>query len=122
MNALLFGQHNCNIVLTKDGAETNSTYYVWKDVKRNEVLSSTFNNVINGITIFITNDNTYLSGPGVNTQYFPFCFRDGNSIRSIVWNDAPQEKLIKFPNFSLDNDYLICWEELEHLDFKLLLL
>jgi len=30
--------------------------------------------------------------------------------------------LIKFPNFSLDNDYLICWEELEHLDFKLLLL
>jgi hypothetical protein len=124
INRMLFNSHDININLTKDGAETNNTYFVWKDVKRNEIISSTFENVLLGLTLFITNEDRYSNGPRTNTQYYPFSLRNSTEVSNIEWNGASESKLEKLPNFELENGYVVNWEELQNMNgnFKLLLL
>ena len=119
----LFGE-DIQIELANQGAQNENCYFVWKDVKRNEILSSNFHNVITGITILITNDDSYLVGPSENSQYYPFCFSQNKRVNSVEWNGASESKLQKCPNFELENEYVVNWEELENMNgnFKLLLL
>jgi hypothetical protein len=120
----LFGEINTTIVLPYDVAQNISSYSVWKDVKRNELIKSNFENVVDGISIFITNDSKYIIGPGINTQYYQFSLREGNNLDRIVWNNVTEEKLQKLPNFDLEEPYIVRWEELNNLSggFKLLML
>jgi hypothetical protein len=75
-----------NIVLvTNQAAQNEGRYDFWKDVKRLELLTKHFaEEVVGGISIFLTNDETYLKTEG-NYKYSNFTFNERKS-GFLFWN------------------------------------
>jgi len=120
----IFGT-NTRIELANQGAHTNSCYDIWKDVKRNELHASTFDNVNNGVLIFITNDEKYINGPNNNSSYYNFCFRNNSEVNEVTWGpNVTASTLVSRPNYELDTNYNINWVNMDinECEFKLLIL
>jgi hypothetical protein len=116
---------NTRIELANHVAHTNSCYDIWKDVKRNELLASTFDSVNNGVVIFITNDEKYIHGPNNRSSYYNFSFRNTSEINEVRWGpNVNASKLISHPNYVLDITYNINWVNMNinECEFKLLIL
>lgn len=57
-----FGQTVTGVKLVKNQSAQNiGRYQFWKDVKRLELLKESYENVIGGIALFLTNDDNYLN-------------------------------------------------------------
>lgn len=116
------------ILVTNQSAENEGRYDFWKDVKRIEVLSKAFDNVIGGIAIFVTNQENYKNNKE-NFKYSNFNLSDSKQ-GYLYWNGEDEngeklngEKLKKNrkgeeywirPNFTLDGEY----SNLEWTDFR----
>jgi hypothetical protein len=108
-----------NVTLTKQGAQNEGCYSFWKDVKRIEILKETFNLNYDGFVLFITNDHSYKNPPRLNSQYAPFSIHNGREVKKgdiLKWDNSKtailEERLKKFPAFSISNNYIISWNEL----------
>ena len=78
------GQQNI-VLVTKQAAQNEGRYDFWKDVKRLELLTEHFaDEVVGGISIFLTNDKIYLKTEG-NYKYSKFTFGKTKS-GFLFWN------------------------------------
>ena len=124
------------ILVSNQAAENEGRYDFWKDVKRIEVLSKTFDNVVGGIAIFVTNQANYQKTEG---KYKYSNFNLSQSKKGFLyWNvnnrqaidDVPGGEKLKDnkgklkdwgrawehwvrPNFTLDREY----SNLKWIDF-----
>lgn len=116
------------VLVTNQSAENEGRYDFWKDVKRIEVLSKSFDNVIGGIAIFVTNQETYKNEKEdfkyskFNLSYSKNSFLYWNIKDTPVSEDIPSGEKLKDnkekvenwgkkwehwirPNFTLDGEY-----------------
>ena len=109
-----FGHLMSGEFLVKDqGAQDLGRYGLWKDVYRIELLRNSFSDSIDGgFAIFLTNDNSYTLPPKSQTvNYFEFSMEEGWHGKSKSWH-KPQGKIAKdHPDFILDKEYRITWNE-----------
>ncbi len=124
----VFGSQT-NVELAEQGAQNEGCYSFWKDIKRIELFKEAFNLQNLGIVLFITNDISYLTPPRPNVQYGPFSIHEGRQVlRSsyLNWDDTIKpiqaNRAEKFPGFTLSNDYIINWQELNIENHKYLLI
>ena len=104
-----------NVTLEDQKAQTVGRYSFWKDVKRIELLESTFPNVERGIILFVSNHISYRQAPrNFNNGGAPFSIHQGRVVTAgslLNWNDnlAVAEGR---PGFTLNYDYNINWTEM----------
>lgn len=72
------------ILVTNQSAENEGRYDFWKDVKRIEILSKAFDNVIGGIAILVTNQENYKNS-NENFKYSNFNLSDSKN-GFLYWN------------------------------------
>lgn len=74
-----FGENLSNDVevIKNQGAKDISMYDFWKDVRRIELVRERFENVKNGLAVFLTNDTSYLFGPKNTSNNFAFSMSNG---------------------------------------------
>jgi hypothetical protein len=109
------------VLVTNQSAQNNARYDFWKDVKRIELLTKHFDNVIGGIAMLVTNDESYkTTKEGSNYSAFGLV-----SIKSgkLEWKDKgkpvggkglkthmdPLTKVYVRPNFELEKEYTGKW-------------
>ena len=86
------------------------TYDFWKDVRRLEILSNRFPNIVDGVAVILTNDNSYLMKRKPGSQSAQMSIEPGCHNRSRHWgagssNIASKSRL----GFNLDNCYYVKW-------------
>ncbi len=120
----LFGTQS-RVVLGHHGAQNIGCYDFWKDIKRLELFESNFENVEQGIMIFITNDESYLQPPRNNeVGYAQFSINENRTLdsgRTLDWNGALSISVNR-PPISLRNRYFLNWTEMKLKQHKFLLL
>lgn len=96
-------------LLKNQGARNLGAYDFWWDVCRVECLVERFNNVNNGLTLFLTNDCGYMKNPSDNAmpQYAEFNMKEGEHGLSRAWKDRPIFE--GRPSFKLRSIYKINW-------------
>lgn len=87
---LRFGEEpspECKSGLVKNhGAQDEGRYDFWKDVKRIELLSQAFKNIIGGISLLLTNDK-YYTETNEGCKYSAFGFKDNMKAGLLFWNN-----------------------------------
>jgi hypothetical protein len=120
----LFGNPS-TVVLGHHGAQNIGCYDFWKDIKRLELFEENFENVEQGIMLFVTNDSSYLQPPRNNeVGYAQFSIEESREIESgtnLDWNGALSISVNR-PPISLNRDYSLKWNELNLTQHKYLLL
>lgn len=89
-------------------------YNFWKDVRRIEMLTATFPNVVGGFAVIVTNNRAYWSEPNPGVMYVSFSLHESNTVGSgnMCWNGNPsQEILKKYPDFILSGSYHCHWDD-----------
>lgn len=71
-------------LVTDHSAENEGRYDFWKDVKRIELLTEHFRNVIGGISVFLTNQQRYTKCTECY-KYSPFCFTETKGEEFLYW-------------------------------------
>lgn len=125
------------ILVTNQSAEDEGRYDFWKDVKRIEILSKAFDNVIGGIAILVTNQENYKKS-NETYKYSKFNLSDSKK-GFLYWNinnnpvreDIPSGEKLKDnkskktnwgqewehwarPNFTLEGEYTnLKWRDFE---------
>jgi hypothetical protein len=124
---LVFGQ-NVNVSLGDQSAKNIGCYDFWKDVKRIELITETFNLNDFGLVLFITNDSSYFVHPSPKVQYGPFSIHEGRQVLQksfLNWDDSKKsispEKALNFPGFKISKDYKINWQNLNLENHKYIL-
>jgi hypothetical protein len=124
----VFGSQT-NVELAKQGAQNEGCYSYWKDIKRIELLKEAFNLNNLGIVLFITNDLSYLNSPRPNVQYEPFSIHEGRTVLQgsfLNWDTTRKpikvDRAEKFPGFTISNNYLINWQDLNIQNHKYILI
>jgi len=110
----VFGKED-KTLLKQQGAQSNGRYDFWKDVKRLELLKKVYK-IEEGIALFVTNDKSYRDNPKSDSkklpQYYKFNICEGISEKNKSWReDTNKNNLKSRPNFELDNNYILKWEE-----------
>ena len=112
----LFGQNMGNgIVLKEDSAQDFGRYGFWKDVRRIEFLTKAFENVKNGIVLFVTNDALYKTTPGVRTHSKNFTMGNDTVIyhkdTNCCWpfNSLDRVSYESCPCFKLEKEHDVNW-------------
>lgn len=104
-----------NVTLEDQKAQTIGRYSFWKDVKRIELLETTFQNVERGIILFVSNDVSYRQAPiNNNNGGAPFSIHNGRVVASgtlLNWNDNLAVARDR-PGFTLNYDYNINWTQM----------
>lgn len=95
-------------IIKHQGAANLVMYNFWKDVKRIEVLKERFERVKNGITLFLTNDSTYLKQPRDSSAYKAFSMTNGKHAKEKHWLRKPALAETK-PDFEVSKEYTITW-------------
>lgn len=99
-------------IIKNQGAQDLGKYGFWKDVYRLELLKKRFHSVIqNGICIFLTNDLTYTKqNKKENANDVAFSMCEGYHNYRKHWALDTSKIAKSYPNFSLEKDYYIKWE------------
>ena len=80
-------ESNSEIVLVNhQGAQDEGRYDFWKDVKRVELLTEAFPNIIGGFSLFLTNDPSYLED-NKHCKYSKFSFTSEKEAGLLFWNN-----------------------------------
>ena len=116
----LFGEDNNRMKLKDQGARSNAKYDFWKDVKRIELLEIKFENVVEGIALFVTNDKNYKMKPrNTNVQYYNFRIDANKNIsKEMYWNNNTTDETKKSrPNFKFEYNYNLAIKDIDNSDF-----
>lgn len=97
-------------VLKNHGAQDLGMYDFWKDVHRIELVRRRFKNVQNGLAVFLTNDPLYTKQPRNNSNNFLLSMGAGIHGRDKHWQQPESTCAKTHPNFEVEKDYEICWE------------
>lgn len=105
-----FNESIPNILVVKNhGAQDLGMYDFWKDVKRVEMVRERFCAVKNGLSVFLTNDESYTKNPRCNSNNKEFRMIEGYNSPAKHWQrDTSTTK--GRPNFDLSNGYDIHWK------------
>lgn len=113
------------IVLGHHGAQNIGCYDFWKDIKRLELFEEKFESVVQGIMLFVTNDESYPLKPrNDEVGYAQFSIHENRTVESgqtLDWNGALTISVNR-PPITLNNCYNINWKELNLQQHKYLLL
>jgi hypothetical protein len=113
------------VILGHHGAQNIGCYDFWKDIKRLELFEENFENVEQGIMLFVTNDPSYLQPPRNNeVGYAQFSIEEYREIEIgtiLDWNGALSISVNR-PPITLKRDYSLKWNELNLTQHKYLLL
>lgn len=109
-------------ILKNHGARDLGAYDFWRDVSRIECLIKRFNNVKNGIALFVTNDQGYWTLPkmGTNPNYANFSMKDGAHSREKTWQGNTAMSAAR-PSFNVNKEYELVWKD-HDLPFRYCLL
>lgn len=107
-------------IIKNQAAQDLGRYGFWKDVRRLEIVTSAFKNVVGGIAIFLTNDENYVYCPkyteGKLSQYRDFAMNcSERKAGKMAWRhiendeiyDKKDNKWKGYPNFNISNSYKI---------------
>lgn len=97
-------------IIKHQGASNLVKYNFWKDVRRIEVLKERFKNVKNGITLFLTNDPSYLKEPRDSAAYMAFSMSNGKHGKEKHWQGESAASK-SMPDFEVSKEYIISWEK-----------
>ena len=113
------------VTLGHHGAQNIGCYDFWKDIKRLELFEEKFENVEQGIMLFVTNDSSYLQPPRNNeVGYAQFSINQNRIVESgqtLDWNGALSISVNR-PPIHLVNSYFLKWSEMKLKQHKYLLL
>ena len=109
-------------ILKNHGARDLGAYDFWRDVSRIECLIKRFNNVKNGIALFVTNDKGYWTLPkvGTNPNYANFSMKDGVHNQKKTWQGNTAMSAAR-PSFNVNKEYELVWKD-HDLPFRYCLL
>ena len=109
-------------IIKNHGARDLGAYDFWRDVSRIECLIKRFNNVKNGIALFVTNDQGYWTLPkmGTNPNYANFSMKDGVHSREKTWQGNTAMSAAR-PSFNVNKEYELVWKDYD-LPFRYCLL
>lgn len=109
-------------ILKNHGARDLGAYDFWRDVSRIECLIKRFNNVKNGIALFVTNDQGYWTLPkkGTNPNYANFSMKDGVHNQKKAWQGNTAMSAAR-PSFNVNKEYELVWKDYD-LPFRYCLL
>ncbi len=109
-------------ILKNHGARDLGAYDFWRDVSRIECLIKRFNNVKNGIALFVTNDQGYWKLPkkGTNPNYANFSMKDGVHNQKKAWQGNTAMSAAR-PSFNVNKEYELVWKDYD-LPFRYCLL
>lgn len=102
---------NSDPIVKHHGAQDNTRYDFWKDVKRIEVLkhAATFKgHVVGGIAFFLTNDLAFQNVPDATAGYRDFSTALGSHGPKMEWH-APVKEPPHRKNFTLTREYFLEW-------------
>lgn len=112
-------------IIKNQSAQDLGRYGFWKDVKRLEQINERYKNVIGGIAVFVTNDESYTKKPkNSSVGYYDFRMFPGEkigntgSMNSLTWRKdgiqyEPKKK--SSCSFKLKSMYIVPeWKNYEH--------
>jgi hypothetical protein len=112
------------VILGHHGAQNIGCYDFWKDIKRLELFEENFENVEQGIMLFVTNDSSYLQPPRNNkVGYAQFSIEHNLEIEKgskLDWNGALSISTNR-PPITINHAYSLKWHELKLKQHKYLL-
>lgn len=99
-------------VLKNHGARDLGAYDFWRDVCRIESLIKRFDNIDNGIALFVSNDAGYWTLPADESKpnYMNFSMKDGRKHEKDKFWIGNSSMSPMRPSFSLDNEYETEWK------------
>ena len=106
-----FGVQVEDVVIVKNqGAQDLGMYGFWKDVKRVEMVKERFNAVISGLSVFLTNDESYKKRSRETSNNREFCMCEGMNSRSKHWQ-RETKITVEYKGFNLSREYHITWDK-----------
>ena len=121
----LFGQNmGYGVILKGDAAMNFSRYGFWKDVCRVEFLTENFNNVKNGIVLFLTNDVSYKMTPRKGSNCVNLAMGNGSDTYqkgedcSWPFNPLMKKYYKSCPNFKLTRKHDVKWNDYPLVNIK----
>lgn len=105
--------------LKTHGAKNINCYLYLNDIQRIEHVKSKSEAFVEGYTIFITNDSSYLTPPQrSNCSYASFSVHQNRTIKKGQknWNENDLLKQQKYPSITLGNNYNISWNVFSEID------
>lgn len=116
----LFGEKINYKYLTNHDASNLIMYNFWKDVRRIEMSSLVFKNIVGGFAILVTNNDTFINQPQPTAAYKEFSTYNGRTVGEINssvlldWNQSNRkikETIRKnYPEFIIDGLYTCDWK------------
>lgn len=117
-DVVLFGQNmGTGVILKGDAAHDFGRYGFWKDVRRVELLVKSFENVKNGIVLFVTNDEAYKTASVAGTNSAHFAMGDGSDTyhkdTNCCWpfNPIDTKSYKSCPCFYLEDKHDVNWSK-----------
>ncbi len=117
----VFNNSDIPVQLTKDSANNDNCFSIWKDVQRMEMLASDFS-TIPGCTVVLTNDPLYWNGPNPSSQYYDISVQDGRTMPEIPQGQIYKSAKSVSEPLILRNSYPVIWRLTSHKDFRFLVL
>ena len=115
---VLFGQDmGAGVILKNNQAQDFGRYEFWKDVRRIELLVKSFENVQNGIVLFVTNDEYYKTASVAGTNSEHFAMGDGTDTyhkdTNCCWpfNPLDTKSYKSCPCFYLEDEHDVNWNK-----------
>jgi len=115
---VLFGQDmGAGVILKNNQAQDFGRYEFWKDVRRVELLVKSFENVKNGIVLFVTNDEAYKTASVAGTNSEHFAMGDGTNTyhkdTNCCWpfNPLDTKSYKSCPCFYLEDEHDVNWNK-----------
>lgn len=108
-----FGMDLGSSVVKDQSAKDLGCYAFWKDVCRLELMCRKFKNVKNGISVFLTNDDSYTRPPrSVDVNYYNFSLAAGKHPTKMEWkNSTGSTADDEYADFDLQKEYVNEWHE-----------
>jgi len=106
-----FGEQMLASKLVKNqSAKDLGCYAFWKDVYRLELLQRRFKNIQHGISVFLTNDETYTKPPrDANVEYYNYNMATNPHTTHMIWN-TNEDVSGEYVGFELKKEYITEWK------------
>ena len=98
------------MVVKNQGAQNLGMYGFWKDVKRIELLRRRFDNIHNGLVVFVTNDEMYVKGSKESSDNYLMNISEGTHSIHKYWQKRESKLAESNPYFDVETNYSIHWE------------
>ena len=108
------------VVMKNQGAQDLGMYDFWKDVRRVELVRNRFNNVKNGLAVFVTNDTFYTKGSKETSNNYLFSMTEGKPHTTQKHWLKPESTCAKtHPDFDVEKEYQVKWNQqtIDGVDF-----